>query len=332
MSSTIKEIAQKANVSIATVSRVLNNDKRVTEKTKDIVLRISKELNYKPNILARNFVKKKSNVIGLILPEISDEFFTEIIKGVDEVTYTHGYYTMVASSHKYRTLDESILTFMQNGIVGGMILLVSSLNNNIKGILDQSKIPIVMISGHNETGKYDAVSIDNYQGAFDITEYLIVKKGFTKIAHISGPLDNDDALLRKLGFLDACRKHNLTVNNSWIIKGDFTRVTGEASFNEFLKMKTKPQIIFAANDMMALGCYDAAAKAGIKIPYDIGIAGFDDIFVSKYLSPGLTTVRVQIEEVGKTAADILMKKIHGRKDPSHAVVRISTQLVIRGSC
>ncbi len=332
MTPTIKEIAERAKVSIATVSRVLNNDHRVTEKTKKNVRRISEELNYKPNILARNFVKKKSNVIGLILPEISDEFFTEIIKGVDEVTFTHGYYTMVASSHKYRTLDESILTFMQNGIVGGMILLVSSLNNNIRGILDQSKIPVVMISGHNETGKYDAVSIDNYQGAFDITEYLIVEKGVKKIAHISGPLDNDDALLRKRGFLNALKKHNLTVNNAWFIKGDFTRASGESALNELLKMKNKPQAVFAANDMMALGCYDAAAKAGVKIPNDIGIAGFDDIFVSKYLSPGLTTVRVQIEEVGKTAADILMKKIQGRTNSSHPVVKIATKLILRGSC
>ena len=332
MTPTIKEIAKKAKVSIATVSRVLNNDQKVTKKTRDIVLNVSNELNYKPNILARNFVKKKSNVIGLILPEISDEFFTEIIKGVDEVTFTHGYYTMVASSHKYRTLDESILTFMQNGIVGGMILLVSSLNNNIKEILNQSKIPIVMISGHNDAGKYDAVSIDNYKGAFDITEYLIVEKGFKKIAHISGPLDNDDALLRKSGFTDACQKHNFTKNNSIILNGDFTRETGKAAFYELLKMKTKPEAVFAANDMMALGCYDAASKEGIKIPEDIGIVGFDDIFVSQYLSPGLTTVRVQIDEVGKTAADILMKKIQGQNNPSHPIVRISTKLIVRGSC
>jgi len=327
---TIKEIAKRAKVSIATVSRVLNNDPKVTEKTREIVLRVSNELNYKPNILARNFAKKKSTVIGLILPEISDEFFTEIIKGVDEITYQHGYYTMVASSHKYRTLDDSILTFMQNGIVGGMILLISSLNNNLKKILEQSNIPVVLISGHNETGKFDAVSIDNYQGAFDVAEYLIVEKGFSKIVHISGPSDNDDALLRKRGFLDACSKHNII--SAPIIQGDFTRDAGESAFNQVLKMKPRPQAIFAANDMMALGCYDAAAKAGIKIPDDIGIAGFDDIFVSKYLSPPLTTVRVQIEEVGKTAADILMKKIQGRNDPSHPVIRISTKLIIRGSC
>jgi LacI family transcriptional regulator len=332
MAATIKEIAAKANVSIATVSRVLNNDSKVKEKTKQQILKIAEDLNYKPNLLARNFVKKTSNIIGLILPEISDEFFTEIIKGVDEVTYTQGYYTMVASSHRYRTLEESILTFMQNGIIGGMILLTSSLNNNIKKILDQSRIPIVLISGHNETGKYDAVSIDNYQGAFEITEYLIVEKNFKKIAHITGPQDNDDAKLRKQGFLDACQKHNIVINNSWILKGDFTRERGEAACNELLKMKTKPEIIFAANDMMALGCYDAVAKAGIKIPDDIGIAGFDDIFVAKYLSPGLTTVRVQIEEVGKTSANILMNKIQGRNDPSHPVVRISAQLIIRGSC
>jgi LacI family transcriptional regulator len=332
LTATIKEIAKKAKVSIATVSRVLNNDERVTAKTRDLVLKISEELNYTPNILARNFVKKKSNVIGLILPEISDEFFTEIIKGVDEITFNHGYYTLVASSHKYRTLDESILTFMQNGIVGGMILLVSSLNNNIRSIIDKSKIPIVMISGHNETGKYDAVSIDNYQGAFDITEYLIVEKGIKKIAHICGPLDNDDALLRKRGFKDACEKHNVTIPSGWVLNGDFTRESGEAAFNEIIKMKNKPAIIFAGNDMMAVGCYDAAAKAGLKIREDIGIVGFDDIFIAQYLSPGLTTVRVQIEEVGKTAADILMKKIYGRIDPSHPVIRISTKLIIRDSC
>lgn len=332
MNPTIKEIAKKAKVSIATVSRVLNNDQKVTEQTKNTVLKVSKELNYKPNILARNFARKKSNVIGLILPEISDEFFTEIIKGVDEVTYTHGYYTMVISSHRYRTLDEAFVTFMQNGLVGGMILLVSSFNNKIKAIVDQSKIPVVMISGYNETGKYDAVSIDNYQGAFDITEYLITERGYNKLAHISGPLDNDDALSRKKGFLDACSKHNVSINNAWIRNGDFTRDNGEDIFNEFLKMKVKPQVIFAANDMMALGCYDAAAKAGIKIPDDMGIAGFDDIFVSKYLSPGLTTVRVQIEEVGKTAADVLMNKIQGKNNPLHPVIKISTKLVKRGSC
>jgi LacI family transcriptional regulator len=332
VASTIKEIAVKAKVSIATVSRALNNDAKVEEKTKLKILKIAEDLKYKPNLLARNFVKRTSNIIGLILPEISDEFFTEIIKGVDEITFTQGYYTMVASSHRYRTLEESILTFMQNGIVGGMILLVSSLNNDIRKILAQSKIPIVLISGHNETGKYDAVSIDNYQGAFDMTEYLIIKKGYKKIAHITGPKDNDDALLRKQGYLDALRKHNIIINNSWIIKGDFTRETGEAACNDVLKMKSRPEVIFAANDMMALGCYDAAAKAGMDIPSQIGIVGFDDIFVAKYLSPGLTTVRVQIEEVGKTAANILMKKIHGRNDPTHPVVRISAQLVIRGSC
>jgi len=329
---TIKEIAKRARVSIATVSRVLNNNERVSKKTRKNVLRISEELNYKPNILARNFVKKKSNVIGLILPEISDEFFTEIIKGVDEVTYRHGYYTMVASSHKYRTLNDSIHTFMRDGIVGGMILLVSSLNKNMREILDQSKIPVVMISGHNETGKYDAVSIDNYQGAFDITEFLIVKKKFKSIAHISGPGDNDDALLRKRGFIDACRKHNIPVKKSWIVNGDFTKNSGESAFNDILKEKIRPRAIFAANDMMALGCYDAAAKAGLRIPEDIGIAGFDDIFVSKYLSPGLTTVRVQIEEVGKTAAEILVNKIQGRNNPAHPVIKISTRLVVRGSC
>lgn len=332
---TIKLIAQKANVSIATVSRVLNDDSRVTDETRQKVIHISNELNYKPNLIARNFVKKTSYSIGLILPDISDEFFTDIIRGVDEVTYKNGYYTMVASSHKHRTLTDSIEAFAHTGLVGGIILLMSSMTDEIKNILNITKIPVVLISGGKKKYEFDTVAIDNYQGAFDATEYLIKKMGFKKIAHINGPKENDDAYLRKKGFIDACKENGIITRKSFLIDGDFTKESGYDGFIKLYSLLDKPQAIFTANDMMALGCYDAANYLNINIPKDISLVGFDDIFVSHYLNPPLTTVRVQIEELGKAAASVLMTKLNGNNDNNgklHPMIKIPTKLIIRESC
>ncbi|MCJ7552820.1 MAG: LacI family transcriptional regulator [Ignavibacteriaceae bacterium] len=332
MSSTIKEIAQKANVSIATVSRALNDDPKVTEETRKKILAVSKELHYKPNLVARNFVKKTSYAIGLILPDISDEFFTDIIRGVDEITYKKGYYTMVASSHKYRTLADSITAFSETGLVGGVILLISSMTEELINIIKHSKIPIVIIGGGKDEHKFDTVAIDNYLGAFNATEYLIKKKRFKKIAHITGPAENYDAFLRKKGFIDACRKNGLSINKSFIIDGNYTIDSGYHGFIQLYGLPEKPQAIFAANDMMALGCYDAANYFNVKIPDDIGLIGFDDIFISKYLNPGLTTVRVQIEEVGKAAATLLIERLNNSNGKAHSLIKIPTELIIRNSC
>jgi LacI family transcriptional regulator len=332
MTPTIKQIANKANVSIATVSRVLNNDSHVTEETRKKVLRVSNELNYKPNLIARNFAKKTSNSIGLILPDISDEFFTDIIRGVDEVTYRNGFYTMVASSHKHRTIMDSITAFAQTGLVGGIILLMSSMTDELKTILRQTKIPVVLIGGGKDVQGFDIVSIDNYQGAYNATEYLIKKKKYKKIAHITGPEENYDAYLRKKGFLDACKANGISVSKSHIVSGNFTIDSGYHGFIQLLGLPEKPQAIFTANDMMALGCYDAANYFNLKIPDDIGIIGFDDIFISKYVNPGLTTVRVQIDEVGKAAAKLLIERLNHTNGHEHSLIKIPTELIIRKSC
>lgn len=330
---TIRKIAEKAKVSIATVSRALNNDPKVTEETKKLILKIANELNYKPNIVARNFAKKTSNIIGLILPDITDEFFSELIKGVDEVTYQHNYFTMVISSHRYLQLESTLSSVLRNGLLGGLILLVPNINASLKNILSQTKIPFVLISGGMNTTNYDVVSVDNYQGAYDITNYLIKKCGYTKIAHITGPTDNDDAKIRLKAFKDSCLENNISIPKNFIVEGDFTRESGLKSGMELMSLKNKPEVIFAANDMMALGCYDAASKKGLSIPDDIAVVGFDDIFVSQYLNPPLTTVRAQIEDEGKKAAELLIEKIKSKNSVNNQPkkIKIATELVIRNS-
>lgn len=329
----IKEIARRAKVSVATVSRALNDDPKVTPETKRLVHKIADELNYKPNIIARNFVKKTSNIIGLILPDITDEFFSELIKGVDEVTYQHNFFTMVISSHRYLHLENTLNSVLRNGLLGGMILLVPNISISLKNILSQTKIPFVIISGGSNSSSYDVVAVDNYQGAYDMTTYLIKKCGYTKIAHISGPMKNDDAKLRIKAFKDACRQNDVNIPKNYLVEGDFTRESGLRLAMELMSLKNKPEVIFAANDMMALGCYDAASKKGMSIPDDIGVVGFDDIFVSQYLNPPLTTVSAQIEDEGKRAAELLIEKIKSKSVNSYQSkkIKIATELVIRNS-
>ncbi|MDP2364315.1 MAG: substrate-binding domain-containing protein, partial [Ignavibacteria bacterium] len=207
-----------------------------------------------------------------------------------------------------------------------------SMTDEIRILLEQSKIPTVLIGGGKDKEAFDTVSIDNYHGAFIATEYLIKKKALKKIAHITGPKENDDAFLRKKGFIDACKKNGITINRSFIVEGDYSRDSGYHGFLKLLGSSSKPEAIFAANDMMALGCYDAANYLNISIPADIALVGFDDIFVSQYLNPPLTTVRVQIEEVGRTAANILVNKLNGSNGKVFPLVKIPTALIIRGSC
>lgn len=330
---TIKDIAKSTKLSIATVSRALNNDPKVTEETKSIVLKAADKLNYRPNILARNFSKKKSNIIGLILPDITDEFFSELIKGVDSVTYKQNFYTMVISTHRYLDLESTLNSVLQNGLIGGMILLVPNINKNLKNILSQTKIPFVIMSGGMHSTDYDVVSIDNYQGAYDMTNYLIKKCRYKKIAHLTGPKENDDAKIRLKAFQDACQKNNIPIPKNFIVEGDYTREAGVKLGMELLSLKNKPEVIFAANDMMALGCYDAAAKKGLTIPDDIAVVGFDNIFVSQYLNPPLTTVSAQIEDEGKKAAELLIEKINSNDLSLYQPkkIKIATELIIRNS-
>ena len=329
MAPTIKEIAARAHVSIATVSRVMNKDPRVTEETREHILKIAEKFEYRPNILARNFAQKKSNLIGLILPEISDEYFTEVIKGVDEIAFSQNLYTVVASSHKYKSLKEEVVTFIKSGLLSGLILLVSNLNDELTSILSKSHLPVVIINSNSKNKKFDRIGIDDYYGSFSMTTHLIKKKHYNFLSHITGPLDNDDAGLRRNGFIDACKKYGV----KYIIeKGDYSREAGFNACKKLMNLKSRPQVIFAANDMMAIGCYDFIKQLKLQIPQDIGVVGFDDIFVSQYLNPPLTTVHVNIDEVGKRAAELLLNKIQITNNIPASVVHIPTELILRESC
>lgn len=328
----IIEIARRAGVSTATVSRALNNNGPVREETRQKILQIARELNYKPNPIARSLSRKQTDTIGVILPELVDEFFMEIIRGIDETAYRANRYVMLSSFHSQRNIVETLLEFMSSGRVDGVILMAPQMQTDLASLLAKSKKPVVLLNVNNTVPDAVCFNIDNYHGAFSITKHLI-DHGYQRIGMILGPEGNCDAEERFRGFSDALSKHNLPMENSLIVQGDFAAKSGYYGFGRLLNQEQKPDAIFAANDMMAVGCFEAAKNSNIKIPNEVAVVGFDDIYLGRLLSPQLTTVHVPISELGSKAIRYLLRMINGEVDSDQPYrEELSTGLVIGGSC
>ncbi len=328
----IKEIARRAGVSTATVSRTLNGNGPVKDETRRRILQIAREFNYKPNPIARGLSSHRTDTIGVILPELVDEFFMNIIHSIDEAAYEANRYVMISSSHTQRNVVETLLEFMGSGRVDGVILMVPKMQKEIQDILKKSRRPIVLLNAIPGMEEISSITFDNYQGARAVTQHLI-EHGYQQIAMIKGPEGNIDAEERFRGFREAIQDAELPFNDRLIIEGDFTSLSGFYGFMRLISQPSKPDAIFAANDMIALGIYDAARKANIHIPHDIGVVGFDDIYPASLVIPRLTTVHIPVMELGRKAVRLLLKLISGEvaaSPPHHEL--LTTGLVIGGSC
>lgn len=332
MRTNIKEIAERTGVSIATVSRAINNKGSVKDETRRRIIQIAEELNYKPHPFARGLSRKQTDTIGVILPELNDEFFMDIIHGIDEEAHRNNRYLMVSSSHSERNDMETIIEFMSSGRVDGVILMAPSMQKNIYDIIGKSKRPVVLLNCAPETNGIVSFSVDNFRGAYLMTEHLI-GHDYQRIGMIKGPERNIEAIERYLGFKKALDEHNIAYNSDFVIAGDFSSRTGYYGFLRLMSQSNKPEAIFMTNDMMALGAYEAAHSSHIRIPEDIAIVGFDDIFSGRVVTPRLTTVHTPINELGSKAMKYLLMMIHREVDPmaSHQEV-LSPALVIGGSC
>jgi LacI family transcriptional regulator len=328
----IHEIAKKTGFSIATVSRAINDKGLVKERTRQKILQVAQSLNYKPHPIARSLSSKRTDTIGVVLPELVDEFFMELIHGIDEVAHENNRFIMVSSSHSKRNDVETALDYMNSGRVDGVILMAPGLQKEISEIFHKSRRPVVLINCPVNIPGVASFSINNYQGAFSIVQHLI-NHGYKKIGMIKGPDKNSDAQARWSGFRDALRKNNLEINPAFVLQGDFSTRSGYYGFTRLMNQRKKPEAIFAANDMTAVGIYEAATDLNINIPGDIAVAGFDDIFLSRLLKPRLTTVHVPIMELGNKAMNYLIQMIEGnaRPDPIYKE-ELSTGLVIGESC
>jgi LacI family transcriptional regulator len=326
---TIVEVAAEAGVSFGTVSRVINNDPHVKAETRERVQITMQQLNYVANRQARGLAGGKSNIIGVLAPDLGTGYIGEITHGIDAELADTNFDLMLFTTHRTAAKEASYVANLAQNTVDGLLLVLPRNPVDYMGTLTSRKFPFVLID-HQGTGKdCAAVGATNWQGAFNATEYMI-NLGHKRIGFITGSLDLGAAVDRMEGFKTALRTHHILLDPELIYEGSFDQLDGYIGANKFLNLPVPPTLIFASNDVMAMAAMDAVREKGLRVPEDISILGFDDIPQASMVRPALTTVRQPLKQMGRVATQMLLEIL---KDPEEKMARIElpTELIIRDS-
>lgn len=328
---TIKDVAREARVSVATVSRALNGHENVAESVRQQVLATADRLRYQPHAAARSLSSRRTQTIGVVLPDLYGEFFSELIRGVDQVARARRQHLLVSSYHGHPEEQGEALRAMRGRVDG--LLVLSPYTDRPGFLVDNlpSALPVILINTDVQDASYPTLTIDNYGAAVAMVEHL-AQAGHARIAFIGGPEGNFDARERLRGYRDALAR--LTPGAApQEFPGDFSESSGYEAGKRIAQLADadRPQAVFAANDMMALGCLYAFNEAGVRVPQDVALAGFDDIPLARFVHPTLTTMRVSIAELGGQAMSRLLDTIESdgaRVAPSATLV---PELIVRAS-
>lgn len=328
---TIKEVARLAGVSVATVSRVLNAKGSVREETRDRILEVASRLRYAPNAAARSLTTNQTDTLGVLLPDIYGEFFSELIRGIDSAAQRHGYHVLVSGSHNDREEATAVLRALR-GRVDGLILMAPSADalEALRAHLPAS-LPKVLLNAPAQGLPFDSLEVDNRGGAYAMTRHLI-RLGHRRIAFIQGPADNHDARERLRGYREAIRGLGAVIAPELEIAGDFGEEAGSRAGARILALHPRPTAVFAANDGMAIGCLYALRQAGVRVPEEMALAGFDDIPVARFMSPPLTSVGVPIAKLGALALERLLAAVRDEDAHTPRHETLPASLRVRGSC
>ena len=306
---TIRDVARRAEVSVASASRALNGLTNVRSETRERVIAAANELGYVPHAGARSLSLSRAHAIGVVLPDLHGEFFSEIVRGMDREASRLGYLLLLSNFHDDPDQAANALRAMR-GRVDGLLVMAPHLAPDVLAKALPQGLPSLLINSPGEGIGRPSLRLDNIAGAEAVVRHL-VSQGRTHIVHIAGPEGNLDAQERRQGYLQAMAQHAPDVGPR-IIPGDFTEEAGEAAAATLLAERGgRCDGIFAANDMMAIGFLQAASAGGIRIPEDMAVAGFDDVPLARYL--GLTTVGVRIAELGSRAFVRLIDALDGKE-------------------
>ena len=326
---TIKDVAREANVSVATVSRALNGHDNVAQAVRTRVLEVANRLRYTPHAAARSLSSRSTQTVGVVLPDLHGEFFSELMRGIDGVASAHRRHLLVSSYHGDPQQQRTVLQTMRGRVDG--LLLLSPYAGDAGFLLESlpATIPTVLINTPLADGQHAVFSIDDHAGAVVMTEHLLAQ-GHRRIAFIGGPAQNHDAQERLRGFRDAMAAQ-AGGSEAIELPGDFDEASGHRAGMTLLKRETLPDAVFAANDMMALGCLYAFAHAGVRVPGQVALAGFDDIPLARFVHPSLTTMQVSIAELGERAMQQLVRQIDDEDASEVHGITLTPSLVVRDS-
>ena len=331
---TITDIARKLNVAPSTVSRALNDHPALSRETKEAVRELAEKLDYQPNLMALNLLRRKSNTIGVIVPEITSHFFSAVITGIQDVVGSSDYNIMICLSNESYEEEITIVKKLSKIQVDGVMVSPSSETKDFDHFrrLQKSGIPVVVFDRDCPGLEADKVLVDDYSGAFQAVEYLI-RTGCRNIAHLGGPLNLSTTGHRLKGYLDALEKNSMPIRPEYIVHvPGFSHKDGSKPAKKLLQIENPPDAIFAMNDSIAISAMHEAKKLGLRIPDDISIVGFDDEPHSSFFSPALSTVWQPVYNIGMLSARILLS--HLKSSEIHLKFRkeiFRPELVVRAS-
>lgn len=326
----MKDVARVAGVSTSTVSHVINKDRFVSEAITEKVDAAIKSLNYAPSALARSLKLNQTRTIGMLITASTNPFYSELVRGVERSCFERGYSLVLCNTEgDEQRMNRNLETLMQKRVDGLLLLCTETHQPSPEIVQRYPSIPTVMMDWAPFDGDSDLIQDNSLLGGDMATQYLI-DKGYQRIACIAGPLDKTPSRLRLEGYQRAMARAGMAVDDGYIITSDFEFGGGLTAMRALLALPQPPRAVFVGNDAMAVGAYQALYQAGLRIPQDVAVVGYDDIELARYMTPPLTTVHQPKDELGELAIDVL---IHRMAQPGQAQqrVQLTPELVVRGS-
>jgi LacI family transcriptional regulator len=309
---TIYEVSALAGVSLATVSRVINNSGKVTEKTRQKVLSAIEELGFRPNSMAQSLASRRSNSVGILIPELYGPFFGIMLSHVESELSAAGKKVIITAGHSNETKEKECIEFLLDSSCDALILHVYSVSDEYLVELNKGPVPIVLLNRYIEEMADQCISLNNEHGGYIATRAMI-EHGHTELAYISGPHWKVDSFRRLAGHKRALREFGIPFDERLVYEGDFEEASGREAMQHLLGLDIPFSGVVCANDEMAAGAMDTARKHDLKIPGDLSVIGYDNVVFTRYLNPKLSSVGCRIDEMGQMAARCVLKRVYDHK-------------------
>jgi LacI family transcriptional regulator len=329
---TITDVARLAGVSVTTVSHVINGTRFVSDELRARVVAAMEELRYRPNYMARSLRSGETKIIGLVVPDNSNPFFAEVARIIEDVGFENGYSVILCNSDGDLKKEEAYINLLISKQVDGVIFIASGDKQDLVEELISNGIQVIIADRNIPQSVADVVLVNNEQGGYEATRYLVAL-GHKRIGCISGPSELSPSADRVKGYKRALKEAGVPVRDELIVAGDLRYQGGEIAMQNLLNLPNRPTAVFASNDMMALGAMRAVRQAGLQIPNDISLVGFDDITLAAALSPALTTVSQPVNELAQLTVQRLIDRIQNSEQnykPEQYI--LETKLIVRDSC
>lgn len=319
MNVTIYDVAREANVSMATVSRVVNGNPNVKPSTRKKVLEAIERLGYRPNAVARGLASKKTTTVGVIIPDISSIFFAELARGIEDIATMYKYNIILSNSDQNKEKELHLLNTMLAKQVDGILFMGGNITEEHVNEFQKSDVPIVLAATIEENHLIPSVNIDYEQAAFEAVTHLL-DKGHTRVAYVTGPA-NDPINEKKLeGYRRALEEHGIAYDEALVVEGDYSYDSGIEAYEKIAELEEKPTAVFAGTDEMALGIIHGAQDHGVQVPEQLEVIGFDNTRLATMVRPRLTTVVQPMYDIGAVAMRLLTKYMNKEHVENHIVV------------